>query len=301
MKNLALLLSLFLVTLPVTLCAATFSPTMDSYVSSVNPDTNYGTSTWMQSGNTPDPPYPYYYLYTQFDLSSIPSSATINSAIVYYYIWDATVGIPTSQIYIHPNMGVWNEATITWNNKPPTGANCGTCLNSPTPGQWMQIDVKDGVQKWVSGTLTNYGLRVHAWGGGDCYLKTYSKENPSLQPYLVVDYSGGSQPGPFSLISPTNGATLPPGNVNFVWSASSGATSYTLYLDSNTFSGITATQFTLSVTTLGSHNWHVVATNSIGQTTSTPPNSTFYIIDPGTKVVTPSLGVIKSIFRQPTF
>lgn len=229
----------------------------------------------MQSGSTPEPPY--YYLYTQFDLSSIPSSATINSAILYYYIWDATVGIPTSQIYIHPNMGVWNEATITWTSKPPAGANCGTCLNSPTPGQWMTIDVKDGVQKWVSGTLTNYGLRVHAWGGG--YFKTYTKENAANQPYLVVDYSGGSQPGPFSLISPTNGASLPPGTVNFSWTASSGMTSYTLELDGNPYTGITTTSYSLSVTTTGLHNWHVTAINAYGQTLSTPANSTFTIVN----------------------
>jgi len=187
MKNLARLFGLFLVTLPVTSNAVNFSPTMDSYVRSDYPDTNYGASTWMQSG--PDVTN-HFHNYLQFNLSSIPSSSIINSAILYQYIFE-TNG-PTIAL-IHPikNDTAWSETTLTWNNRPPGTIECGTCLTPPTTVQWMQLDVKTAVQNWVNGSWENYGLRVIT--AGDFYFKTYTKENSSFQPYLTVDYSPGTK------------------------------------------------------------------------------------------------------------
>ena len=100
----------------------------DTYVSSSYPDSNYGKSTSLRIGfnsagwGAQGALRPYI----QFDMSSIPSTATINSAEirVYQYLVAPAGDGEMSVSSRHLNSS-WNENLVTWNNNRQIGrASC---------------------------------------------------------------------------------------------------------------------------------------------------------------------------------
>ena len=132
----------------------------------------------------------------RFDLSSIPSGATINSATVYLSQYEFYV---TGTYNIHRLMGNWEESTVTWNNQPgydlvPTDSKLISEANPTT--EW---DVTSDVDGFVDGTLNNDGWLLKLdpesdpdWPGIWYYSSGYS--NPAYHPYLEVTYTALPQP-----------------------------------------------------------------------------------------------------------
>lgn len=94
----------------------TLHPIADSFLNESSPDTNYGNHTQLKIKCNSYSSYTYI----MFDLSSLPSNATIIHADLWltltdidgYGEWGVTVGAH----YCSNNS--WNETEITWNNKP---------------------------------------------------------------------------------------------------------------------------------------------------------------------------------------
>jgi hypothetical protein len=95
----------------------------------------------------------------------------------------------------------------------------------------------------------------------------------------LIVATGGSPPGNFNLVSPSNGATGVSTNPTYTWAAATGATTYTLQVATDAGmtafvinnSGITGTSST-PATTLSNgttYYWRVIAVNGNGTTTST--------------------------------
>lgn len=77
-------------------------------------DTNYGTSA-IAVGKSSATTYIYRSL-IKFDLSSIPSTATVSSATMSLYYYSGTDGGGSNTIKIYRQLKDWVESQCTWNS-----------------------------------------------------------------------------------------------------------------------------------------------------------------------------------------
>jgi len=169
----------------------TFNPTDDSYISTTNPNENnnnldymvirnIGSGAWMCAG------------VIKFDTSSVPSNAIIITATLGLFYFDWVDNNPAGRLLsLRCFEGNWNEETITNNNMPSFNNQVSATTNVPqSPGVWMAVNVTSDVQKFVAGTIQNYGWIIkddQYWGGASIpYAKFYTKEHGSLIPYLQI-------------------------------------------------------------------------------------------------------------------
>jgi len=184
----------------------TLNPSYDTWLDKSNPDTSYGSSSTLEWAGATNRQALF-----QFDLSSIPSGATINSAHIDAFL-EAQNG--DSYYYAYQVISAWDE-NATFNNRTS-----GTPWNNPggdfngSPaygnGQFFDADTnayytltgsnfKDLVQDWVDGTENNYGIIVQRKYGSTAQNATFtSSEAGSNAPRLVVDYT--AIPEPASLV-----------------------------------------------------------------------------------------------------
>ena len=138
----------------------TLAATQDSYISSGFPDTNFAGSTnlnlgWQSGGQNA------MRMLLQFDLSSIPRNAVINSAE--YRIFQSQV-IPVGD----GNMDFraqfmtrrWNENSVTWNNANFLGGASLPLGDIPGTVGWQSGSATGIVQAWVSGQQPNFGVLI---------------------------------------------------------------------------------------------------------------------------------------------
>jgi bacillolysin len=170
----------------------------DSDVAQGYPDVNNGTANVMIAG------YDEYFSpnalilrsLVKFDISSIPSGASVSSALLrVYYVgyWDYADYSRTITSY-RPASD-WTETGVTWNNAPAPAESYGY-VNIVSNNSWgyVYIDVTALVQGWVNGSIPNYGvmLRGPEVSGSDAsWREFYTREGgSSYTPQLVITYSG---------------------------------------------------------------------------------------------------------------
>lgn len=208
----------------------TLTATADSYISGSNTSTKYGsTSELFLTSNTNSKSRNNILL--KFDLSTIPSGVTINSAMLNLYLsssanLSANSPVPASIFPVKKN---WIEADVTWEkySSSKSWSSSGalsssndyqgsvTALNLPSPGSstysagtQLQLDLKSFVNSWLSSSYSNYGVIIfpkYSTSSSSTTLKLGSKENANTayRPSLVVNY--GSSGTTFNCISiPTN-------------------------------------------------------------------------------------------------
>lgn len=138
--------------------------------------------------------------FLRFDVSSIPSGSTINSATLYArpylgpYPYDDNITVITVDVKRVDNDD-WDESTITWNNAP--WDNVGAILDSyliTTIGGWIWNDWD--VTSFVAGECAGDGvasilLQSENEGPPGMYVN-YNQPEPgtSADPYLEVTYLG---------------------------------------------------------------------------------------------------------------
>ncbi len=194
----------------------------DSYVNQNAANTNYGTATTMEvrstSGGTPDRNRRSF---VQFDVSSIPAGATIQSATVRLYMETAPSG---SRSYdINRVTASWIESGaggITWNNQPAVaGSPTDTIATGTAAGVWLEWDVTCDVQGYVSGTHSNYGWRVKDQTESSAtdyrsVFRTREYTGTTYDPQLVVIYVVPT-PTPTATPTPSPSPTITPTPVGF--------------------------------------------------------------------------------------
>lgn len=144
------------------------TPIADSYVSSLSPDTNYGGGSTVFSYNyqnefvTPQ----YYNTWLKFDLSGIPSEATINSIILRLRTF---VVVATNKVGVFLSDDTsWKEMEITWNSQP-----------SLSNGQSLQI-------LDIASSNTNYDFNLTTALKGKSIVSLVLK---TLQPTGLIQFA----------------------------------------------------------------------------------------------------------------
>jgi len=192
--------SLFVVV--VSLAHAQFIDTLradaDAWVDERNISVNYGNDStlWVVDYSFPSTARTYVH----FNVSSIPSKATILEAVLkLFYFNHDDAGSPIIGVYKVDNS--WTESGITWSNQPnfSTLAVDSVFLGPvvpPYPGyvSWDGAKMASLVQGWVGGTIPNYGVVVKApieFGTSARLMKMFkSREAVTItqRPILIVQY-----------------------------------------------------------------------------------------------------------------
>lgn len=175
----------------------TFYPTDDAKIAQDDPNKNYdgdpginirneygfGGSGWGSDG------------LFRFDISSIPSGATIIKATFYlfYNKWTSTNPVGR-MLNVYRITSDWNEDTVTWNTAPTY--NPVASAYSPVPAAvntWIEWDVTGDIEEFVSGT-SNFGWRLrddNYWGTYEIPLTQVRtrEDSQELSPYLEIEYT----------------------------------------------------------------------------------------------------------------
>ena len=122
----------------------------------------------------------------RFDLSSIPTGSTINSAVLNIYCYDGTY--PTTlECDIYRVTEDWIEATLVDSIAHDTTTSYDHVVLNGI--DWYEFDIALLVQDWIDGTFDNFGIVFYGTSGGGTPQYFRSKEAGSNHPYLEVDYS----------------------------------------------------------------------------------------------------------------
>jgi len=174
-----------------------YAGTTDDWMTADYPTTNYGTGTnGHLQYNTQDRQV------HQFNLSSIPSNATITSATLSIYVYQVSGGTPNINCY--RILKQWDEMQVTYNNRL-TGTAWGTpgllsgtdyaATAIATSGNisaagWANFTVTSTVQSWVNGSQTNYGVMYKLSSAGHLYtrMSDYTTDT-TLRPKLTITYT----------------------------------------------------------------------------------------------------------------
>lgn len=170
----------------------------DATVFSLNPTTNYGTSTdfaaiaWTNSG-TPVT----IRSFIQFDFSSLPSNITIHKVMLYLYSYNNSSNGNHSRLS-GSNAAVlqrvtesWGESTITWYNQP-SSTNVGEVIlpESSSSTQNYILDITETAKFMIQNPNQNYGY-VLKLQNEEYYraLIFASSDFSSSRPKVVISYT----------------------------------------------------------------------------------------------------------------
>lgn len=130
--------------------------------------------------------------YFQFNLSAIPTTATIKKATL--TLQEVSTGLnPSDSVYIFKIIQTWDPALTTWDN-PPVYNSTQKIVdpkdldNSNTTTNY---DITTYVQDWVNNPSQNFGMLVQIANQSLYHgYQVYNMEdvNPANRPKLVVEY-----------------------------------------------------------------------------------------------------------------
>jgi hypothetical protein len=166
-------------------------PSQDAYIASGQPNTNYGFSTALNLGYQASGLQAMRML-LQFNLSSIPSTAIINSATLQIYQFGSTPSNDSPMGYQAQYMkAAWSEGAVTWNNANFLGGTPIPVGSVSSSNGWKSGNVTDVVRAWHSGAQTNYGVIVTGDEGPERNRSRnfYSRQQTNSMPYIAVDFT----------------------------------------------------------------------------------------------------------------
>jgi hypothetical protein len=174
-----------------------YTGTRDNWLDSDFPTTNNGTviQAHLQYGTQDRQIH-------LFDVSSIPSNATITSATMSFYVYQVSGGTPNVGCY--RILTQWDELQSTYNNRL-TGTAWGTpgllsgtdyaataIANSGniSAAGWANFTITSTVQAWVNGSQANNGVMYRETSAGHLYtrMSEYTADT-TVRPKLVVSYT----------------------------------------------------------------------------------------------------------------
>lgn len=130
----------------------------DSLVYEGQPDINFGLDEWLALGQTVGQ---RRRTVIEFDVSSIPSNATIIEAKLRLYYATFGGADPVGRTKdAHRITELWLENVVTWTNQPDHYVDVEGSFVVPASFGWIEFSIKDLVQEWVNETYVNHGLKL---------------------------------------------------------------------------------------------------------------------------------------------
>ncbi len=172
--------------------------------------------------------------FVTWDISSIPSNATVLWAKIDFEIYDGSAG--TYDLF--EMQETWDEATLNWNNL--NTANIGSTslagIPSTTPGPIEIVLNSTGLnvlQDWIDGTATNYGFAIRSAGTYDgITFNSSEKSIVDTRPRLTVRYNTQAQQVAPVTFNPNGGTFV--GNVSVTLSTTTAGADIYYTLDGST-------------------------------------------------------------------
>ena len=173
----------------------------DAFIRDLMPSQNFGN----QSENTilawtfnSDPMVTRVLI--DFDLSSIPQGATVNTANLYLYNYPNAPSCNgqhsqlsgPNNMYIEKISTAWDEQTVSWSNQPATSLlNQQSIPPSTSSNQDYVIGVSAIVQDMIDNPLTSHGFMLRLQN--ESYYRSVvfgSSDNisPALRPKIIITY-----------------------------------------------------------------------------------------------------------------
>ncbi|MFE0702050.1 DNRLRE domain-containing protein [Streptomyces sp. NPDC058872] len=205
----------------------TFTATADTYVSSQNPSTNYGSSQQLGVDNSP-----VKQMLLRFDVSGVTQQVT--GAKLRIHVDDVS-GAESSNggTFRAMSTTTWSETSVTYNNRPSIdGATLGT-LGSVARNTWYEVDVSS----YVTGNGTfSIGVTSSSSNGADYD----ARETGATAPQLVIETGGTPTPTP----STSTTSTPPSGDPVLVGAGDIATSGSGDTATANLLDGISGTVFT---------------------------------------------------------
>jgi len=173
----------------------TFIAVADSIVSSLEPDSSYGTLEFLAVDYRERE---HIYAYVMFDLSEIPSDVEITDASLQLYNIDVFPSKLNVSAYYCPD-NTWNETEVTWNTMPSF---------APEPDCSVEISI---TYLWYNWTVTDRVRSVVS--NGDKFLTEVLKvdlepiDDVFMAAFFSKDFQQGERYGPMLTISFTKRST----------------------------------------------------------------------------------------------
>ena len=198
-------LLLFLSLFAWTSAHAQITPLGDSYVNTADPTTNYGSKTLLDVDGASQTTY------IQFNLASIPSTASVSQATLKLYVNTVTTAGSFNVDYVN---GAWSEGKIDASNAPALGGAIASNVSVTTAdkNQYILVNVTSAVQAWLNGGETNNGLALVA---NSSFNATFdSKENTTTSHPAELDIAFAGGDGTITGVTTASGSGLTGGGTS---------------------------------------------------------------------------------------
>ena len=144
---------------------AQITPLGDAYTNTADSTTNYGAATLLDVDGASQTTY------IQFNLASIPATASVSEATLKLYVNSVTKAGSFNVDYVN---GAWSESKIDASNAPPLGAAIASNVNVTTAdkNQYILVNVplvhREGAagHLWASFGTSRRDVRIRKMGGG---------------------------------------------------------------------------------------------------------------------------------------
>jgi hypothetical protein len=198
-------LVLFLSVLAGSTAYAQITPLGDSFTNTADPTTNYGTQTLLYVDGA------QAITYIQFDLASIPITASISQATLKLYVNSVTTPGSFNVDYVN---GAWTEGKIDANNAPGLGAAIasGVAITTADKNQYILINVTSAVQAWLGGSEANNGIALVANSTFNATFDSKESTSTSHPAELDIAFAGGD--GTITGVTTASGSGLTGGGTS---------------------------------------------------------------------------------------
>jgi len=171
-------------------------PSADTYVTDLQPNTNFGGGWWGQKMELSYDNDSYSYFFDSramvlFNLSGIPADSMVISAKLNLYYYEYNIINPSGrEITCHRILEDWNETNVTYNTMPDSDPVECASTNVPTYFTWVEWNVTSEVDDFINGGFENNGWMIRDYKNPveyNCYHWYYSSDaNNDYPPRLFV-------------------------------------------------------------------------------------------------------------------
>src|SRR5580698_2387416 len=184
---------------------AQITPLGDAYINTATPTTNLGAATLLDINGAKQTTY------IQFNLASIPSTASVSQATLKLYANAVTTAGSFNVEYVN---GAWSEGTIDASNAPPLGAAIApnVAVTTADKNQYILVNVTSAVQAWLNGSETNNGLALIANSSFNATFDSKESTTTSHPPELDIAFAGGD--GTITGVTTASGSGLTGGGTS---------------------------------------------------------------------------------------